>query len=200
MYLFNALIILKIEYRAQVRIFTQEQNDKLMRPFRKIFKNKLKFAITAPNSIVENSLIYNIRSFNDNQLQSKITNFVIQINDNNLLGEIMNLRMTKIQMVFLLEKLILLEFPYDINNIGKINKKYRNNFIINNILLMKSHGFRFHQDKDVKKIKNNYIERANSNKSLLRTALKKESYIKNFKFLFAYRLIYMDQITTLKGD
>jgi archaellum biogenesis ATPase FlaH len=75
MYLFNALILSKIEYCAQTTVFSEKENDNLMKPFRKMFKNKLSFATSAPNSIVENSLIYKIRSFNDNQLQLKITNF-----------------------------------------------------------------------------------------------------------------------------
>jgi exonuclease III len=200
MYLFNVLIIPKIEYRAQVRNFTAEQNDKLLRPFRRVFKNKLKFAITAPNSIVENSLIYNIRSFNDNQLQSKITNFVIHINSSDLLGEIMHIRLTKIQTVFLLEKSILLEFPYDIDDVRKINRKYQNNYIINNLFLMKLNNFGIQQDNDVKKVKNNYIGGIDNKSLLLRKIIKKDSYIKNFKFLKAYQLIYLDQISTLRGD
>jgi hypothetical protein len=171
-----------------------------LRPFRRVFKNKLKFAITAPNSIVENSLIYNIRSFNDNQLQSKITNFVIHINSSDLLGEIMHIRLTKIQTVFLLEKSILLEFPYDIDDVRKINRKYQNNYIINNLFLMKLNNFGIQQDNDVKKVKNNYIGGIDNKSLLLRKIIKKDSYIKNFKFLKAYQLIYLDQISTLRGD
>jgi hypothetical protein len=45
MYLFNTLILLKIEYRAQTIVFfLEKENDNLMKPFRKMFKNKLSFA------------------------------------------------------------------------------------------------------------------------------------------------------------
>jgi hypothetical protein len=60
MYLFNSLILPKIEYRAQLVVFTEEELEKLMSPFRRLFKNKLKFASSAPNVIVENSLIYKV--------------------------------------------------------------------------------------------------------------------------------------------
>jgi hypothetical protein len=127
-------------------------------------------------------------------------NFCIQINDNNLLGDIMELRLTKLQTTFLLEKSPLLEFPYNLNEVKRINKKYHNNFIINNILMMKLNKFEFQHDSDVKKIKNNYIEGADYRSPLIRTILKKDIYIKNFKFFFTYRLIFLDQILTLKGN
>ncbi|CAG8644124.1 hypothetical protein GLOIN_2v1761453 [Rhizophagus irregularis DAOM 181602=DAOM 197198] len=47
-----------------------------------MFKNKLKFARSAPNAILDNPYIYGYRDFYDNQLQAKITDFCIQLNDN----------------------------------------------------------------------------------------------------------------------
>ena len=63
-----------------------------MKPFRKLFKQKLHLSISIPNAILENRLIYNFRDFYEVQLQSKITNFLIQVNDTRLLGDITNLR------------------------------------------------------------------------------------------------------------
>jgi hypothetical protein len=60
-------MLAKIEYREQTTVFTEKENDDLMKPFGKMFKNKLSFTISAPNSIVENSLIYKILSFNVNR-------------------------------------------------------------------------------------------------------------------------------------
>jgi hypothetical protein len=108
MYLFNTLILPKIEYRAQAVVFSDKEADDLMKPFRKIFKNKLSFAISAPNSIVENSLIYKVRSFRDNQIQSKITNFLIQINDDKILGKISMIRSLQIQK----ERIIIRKFDF----------------------------------------------------------------------------------------
>jgi hypothetical protein len=64
-----------------------------MTPIRRLFENKLKFSFSAPNIILENNLIYNLRSIQDNQVQAKITNFFVQINDQGILGEIMRIRM-----------------------------------------------------------------------------------------------------------
>jgi hypothetical protein len=65
-YLFNSLILPKIEYRAQAVVFSKNELEKIISPFRKLFKNKLSLASSAPNSIVENSLIYKVKSFKDN--------------------------------------------------------------------------------------------------------------------------------------
>jgi hypothetical protein len=44
-YLFNSLILPKIEYRAQAVVFSENELDIIMLPFRRLFKNKLSFAI-----------------------------------------------------------------------------------------------------------------------------------------------------------
>jgi hypothetical protein len=93
-----------------------------MLPFRKLFKNKLSFASTAPNAIVENSLIYKVKTFKDNQAQAKIVNFMVQLNDDKLLGKIMDIRLLQIQTKLLLEKTILLENPYNLLNIQKLHQ------------------------------------------------------------------------------
>jgi hypothetical protein len=64
-----------------------------MTPIRRLFKNKLKFSFTTLNIILESNLIYNLRSIQDNQIQAKITNFFVQINDQGILGNIMKIRM-----------------------------------------------------------------------------------------------------------
>ncbi|CAG8636596.1 17484_t:CDS:2, partial [Rhizophagus irregularis] len=90
-YLFNYLIIPIVKYRTQLTVMDGKVLEKLMSPFRKILKNKLKMACTAPNAILETNYIYNLNSFTNNQLQAKITNFILQINDKGILGEIMDI-------------------------------------------------------------------------------------------------------------
>jgi len=65
LYIFNMLIIPKIEYRSQLTYLTEKICDKLTIPYRIAFKHKLKFARTAPNAIIENYLIYNWQSFTE---------------------------------------------------------------------------------------------------------------------------------------
>jgi hypothetical protein len=197
MYLFNFLILLKLEYRTSLVVFTEDELNNLMSPFRRLFKNKLNFASSAPNSIVENSLIYKVRSLKDNQLQSKITNFFIQINDENILGRITYIRLMQIQEKLLLEKLILIEFPYNMLEIKKIAPRLQNSFIVRNLIEMRKKNFGIVINKNKQKEKNNFIEGDNV---LIREILGKEKYIEKFKFLKRNKLIFLNQLTNLKGD
>jgi hypothetical protein len=68
-------------------------------PFRILFKNKLGLARIAPNAICHNchmKEIYNLKNFYDNQLQAKITNFILQTNDQEVLGSITHIRLLNI--------------------------------------------------------------------------------------------------------
>uniref|UniRef100_U9UGS7 Reverse transcriptase domain-containing protein n=1 Tax=Rhizophagus irregularis (strain DAOM 181602 / DAOM 197198 / MUCL 43194) TaxID=747089 RepID=U9UGS7_RHIID len=112
-YIFNMLIVPRVKYCTQLIVLTEKECDELIVPFRKMFKNKLGLAITAPNAIVHMKEIYNVKSFHDNQLQAKITNFVIQINDENELGKIMEIRLFNLQEMLMLTKNPLKELSFD---------------------------------------------------------------------------------------
>src|SRR6185369_10178823 len=73
-YVFNALIIPTVEYRAQVTIFNDRECEYIMSPFRRAFRKKLKFSWRMPTAIINHNLIYNIKDIADNQLQAKGTN------------------------------------------------------------------------------------------------------------------------------
>jgi len=92
LYLYNMVIIPKLEYRTQLTFLSRRECDNIIKPFRKLFKQKLHLATSIPNAILENRLIYNFRDFYELQLQSKISNFLLQINDKRLLGDITNIR------------------------------------------------------------------------------------------------------------
>jgi hypothetical protein len=78
---------------------------------------------------------------------------MVQLNDDKLLGKIMDIRLLQIQTKLLLEKMILLESPYDLSEIQKIAPKLKDNFAIKNLYLMKNLEFRFKMDLDKKKKK-----------------------------------------------
>ncbi|PKY58979.1 hypothetical protein RhiirA4_481344 [Rhizophagus irregularis] len=137
-YIFNMIILSRIEYRSQVTIFTEKECSQTMVPYRKMFKNKFKLATSAPNSIIENNLIYNIRSVWANQIQAKINNFFIQINDKNLLGKIMDIRLITLQNKLWLVKNPIQYMPYQERDINTFLPKLKNNFILKNIFLMKN--------------------------------------------------------------
>jgi hypothetical protein len=148
-YLFNYLVIPVTEYRLQLTVLDKRVLEKLMAFFRKVLKNKLKFACIAPNAILETNFIYNLTSFSSNQLQAKITNFVLQINDKDTLGKIMDICLTNIQNLLLLENNPL--FCIDTHTNHMIKTIYKNNFIMNNILLMKDYKFEIYANKNIKK-------------------------------------------------
>src|ERR1044072_6945150 len=138
LYLFNMVIIPKIEYRTQLCYLSPTECSDIMKPFRKIFKQKLHFASSMPNAILENRLLYNFRDFYEVQLQSKISNFLIQINSNNLLGEITNIRIKQLQTREWLQYSPLFSWPYN-----KVYKKHYKCFITSMISLCYKNNISF---------------------------------------------------------
>src|SRR5207249_1347705 len=84
LYLYNMVILPRIEYRTQLTYLSEHDCRNIIIPFRKLFKQKLRMAISMPNAILENSLIYHFRDLWEVQKQSKITNLCIQINDKSI--------------------------------------------------------------------------------------------------------------------
>ncbi|EXX53868.1 hypothetical protein RirG_239880 [Rhizophagus irregularis DAOM 197198w] len=101
-FIFNVLIIPRIEYRAQLIILSEHECNKIMAKFRILFKHKLKFMKTTPNSIVHLKEMFNVKNIEDNQLQAKTTNFILQINDKNELGMITKIRLYNLQQLLFL--------------------------------------------------------------------------------------------------
>jgi len=97
LYIYNTVIIPKLEYRTQLSCLTKNDCFNLQSPYRTLFKHKLKLSKTCPNSILFNRLLYNFRDLYDVTLQSKISQLYIQINDRNLLGLTTQIRLKQIQ-------------------------------------------------------------------------------------------------------
>src|SRR5439155_16690104 len=97
LYIYNMVIVPRIEYRSQLTHLTQRDCTTIIAPYRKQLKNAIRLSISAPNAILENNLIYKFRDLYEVLFQSKITNFTIQINDNSLLGLITTIRLQQIQ-------------------------------------------------------------------------------------------------------
>ena len=87
------VITSKLEYLTQLIYITEKECDMIMTSFKKIFKHKLLFPTTTPNSIMDNQNLYNFRNLYDLQIQSKVTNFLIQINADDLLGTVTEIRL-----------------------------------------------------------------------------------------------------------
>src|SRR6266498_2995234 len=115
LYIYNMIIVPRLEYRSQVTFLTENECNSIVSPFRKIFKNKLSISLTAPNSIMNNSNLYNFRNFYDVQIQAKLTNFIIQINIPGLLGDITKIRLQQIQQDKWLQYNPLYQWPYSMS-------------------------------------------------------------------------------------
>ncbi|RIA87503.1 hypothetical protein C1645_740065 [Glomus cerebriforme] len=155
--------------------------------YRKMFKHKLGLASTTPNNVIENYWMYNCKKIEDNQIQSKITNFIVAINNTNILGNIYNIRFKKIQMDFWLEQSILKEFPYTKSALHK-NSKYKGSFIIGMIKLINENNFQIDITKEIQ----NIIEGGNLP---IRNILKKDS--NNYKIREMWRnnrIMYFEQL------
>ncbi|GBC39498.2 hypothetical protein GLOIN_2v708233 [Rhizophagus irregularis DAOM 181602=DAOM 197198] len=113
LYIFNRIIVPRVEYWSQVMALSKTQTESLIIPFRRMFKNKLKFARSAPNAILDNPYIYRYRDFYDNQLQAKITDFCIQLNDYGLLGKITEIHLKSLQDQLWTSRPLIEKLPYN---------------------------------------------------------------------------------------
>ncbi|PKB99106.1 hypothetical protein RhiirA5_430277 [Rhizophagus irregularis] len=128
-----------VSSHAQVIILNDRECECIMSPFRQAFRKKLRFSWRMPTAIINHNLIYNIKDIADNQLvQAKGTNFLIQLNDTGLLGKITMLRLKQLQYKFWIEDNIVSVFPFDNNFYKKLfYKKYKitgGNVPVRNIL------------------------------------------------------------------
>ncbi|PKY32221.1 hypothetical protein RhiirB3_491131 [Rhizophagus irregularis] len=130
LYIFNRIIVPRVEYWSQVMALSKTQTESLIIPFRRMFKNKLKFARSAPNAILDNPYIYGYRDFYDNQLQAKITDFCIQLNDNGLLGKVTEIRLKSLQDQLWTSRPLIEKLPYN-----RVPHTRKNNYILNMLLL-----------------------------------------------------------------
>ncbi|CAB5359699.1 unnamed protein product [Rhizophagus irregularis] len=129
-----------------------------------------------------------INMYNKSQhIQQQVKN---EINDKGILGNIMDIRLTSIQNLLLLENNPL----YSIDNTTShvIKKFYKESFTMRNILLIKENNFDLETD-------NTIIERfkVEGGPTTVRSIISKDTYVNNFKFLQNNNIRYIDQIISL---
>src|SRR5207253_10556060 len=90
---YNMVIIPRLEYLTQITILTAKECHQIITPFRIFFKNKLHMNRITPNAILNDPLIYNFRDFYELQLQSKLNNFAVQLNQHSLMQSVTFLRL-----------------------------------------------------------------------------------------------------------
>jgi len=96
-YIINTVIIPTIEYRLQNIVVSRSVCNKILTQHIGLIKHKAKLSRTIPTSTLIHPQLYNIKNIWDIQLQHHISNFVKHLNDNNLLGTSLHIRIQQIQ-------------------------------------------------------------------------------------------------------
>jgi len=81
-YIFNMVLIPRIEYRSQLVVFSSKECHALFSQVRIFLKHKLKYPKSTPNSILNSKLTNGFNDFVANMIHSKIQHFAIMINGN----------------------------------------------------------------------------------------------------------------------
>ncbi|GBB95854.1 hypothetical protein RclHR1_26290004 [Rhizophagus clarus] len=139
---------------------------------------KLKLSVSTPDAIF-NEHLYNFRKIQDNQMQAKVTNILLQLNDQSLMGRITHLRLKKIQYNEWLSTSLLHTIP------PHIIKKYRNNFLISSIVLLFSLNIKFYNNDSF----NNLFPYNISFYDLLL-----ENYYRYSSFFQKHHILFLEQI------
>ena len=76
LYIFNTIIVPRLEYKTQLTFLFEEKLNSLTAPFCILFKHKFSMNKCSPNALLTNPLIYNYRNLYDTQIQAKVSNLV----------------------------------------------------------------------------------------------------------------------------
>ncbi|GBB86827.1 hypothetical protein RclHR1_13270009 [Rhizophagus clarus] len=165
-YIFNSVIIPRIEYWSQIKVLTKKFMDKIMNRFLSTFKKKLQLLINTSNKIFFNK-IYNIKNIGDNQDQAKITNILIQINDASVLEQILSddgllLNTNEINDKFNIPNILVLKWYRKVimmlntnkDILSSINRIYNTNYI-NCLITIQQ----FSKESEANQIRKNYTSK-----------------------------------------
>ncbi len=103
-YIFNVVIIPRIEYRSQLTFISEDKCRSLTVPYRTLFKHKLNIGKCAPNALIQTRLLYNFRNLYDVKLQAIFSNLTIQLNNSGLLWRTMRIQVYQLQSDLFLHK------------------------------------------------------------------------------------------------
>ncbi len=112
-YVYNAVIIPRLEYRTQLTFLSKNMCHSLMVPFRTLFKHKLNFNKCISNTILHTSLLYQLHSFYNIKIQSMFTNLMCQLNDSDITGHITLIHFCQLQSYFNLSDNPLICWPFN---------------------------------------------------------------------------------------
>jgi ribonuclease HI len=116
LYIFNAVIVPRLEYRSQLTFISEAKYESLTAPFRVLFKHKMRMNKNTPNSMLHNNLIYHFRKLFNNQIQAMFTNLCVQLNDNTVVGISTIIRVLQLQKKLFLNKSPLISWPFTMDH------------------------------------------------------------------------------------
>src|SRR2546429_4836928 len=184
LYIFNRVLIPRIEYRTQATVLTAQVCSSIIAPYIKMFKRKLSLSSTAPNAMLVNNGMYNFRHLYDVQLQSKLSQLVVAINNTSLVGNVLNIRLCQLQLYYWLDSNPLLVWPFS------SPKSLDGSFLTQVLTLAKKHEFSFTVPSKLQ-----FIIQGGSD--VVRTHLSEEDYKSMYKFLRRKRILFRSQLVEL---
>ena len=188
LYLWNMVVIPRLEYRTQITTLTRNDCASISSPFRKLFKNKLNLSTTVPNAIINNRDIYSFRDFYEVLLQAKLNNFIIQLNDTDLLGQVTFIRLLQLQAAECLQQSVLIDWPY--NN---IQRRYLTTSIPALLSLCAQHNFTLEVNDKIN------VQVEGGHKNLQIRQILGTSFNQYRKQLAKHSILFLDQFTSLES-
>src|SRR5205823_8379316 len=164
-------------------ILTKDNCDAISSIFIQLFKAKLNLAKSTPNAILLNRWIYNYRDLYGVQLQAKLSNFLIALNHQSLLGKVTNIRLLQIQSKYGLDCNPVISWPLD-----SIINRTNITFLEGLLTLCKKHNFSY-------SVPDTYRNVILGGNTPIRNILNQQTYSRLKNFLVQKRIIYKSQLS-----
>jgi ribonuclease HI len=186
LYIFNTVIVPRIEFRSQLVFLSKDQCETIQAPFRTLLKHKLHMPKNTPNAILATNMLYQFRDIFHNQIQAKYTALNAQLNHNSLVGVSTFIRLYKLQTNKWLPKNPLICWPAN----TKVGNKDHIADLLSNLSL-----FNLSFDLDPRIM--NHIK---GGTVPLIDVLDTKSYKNAVSSLQYNKILYLSQITSIDGD
>src|ERR1044071_90957 len=96
-YVINAIVILRIEYKSHLTIFTEYEANRVTAKLRQVIKQKMNCSNTIPTVFLKNHNVYKLINFFERQAENHINNLIIKLNDDGFLGLTSEIRLRQLQ-------------------------------------------------------------------------------------------------------
>ncbi|PKY14337.1 hypothetical protein RhiirB3_519536 [Rhizophagus irregularis] len=103
-YIYNHVIIPRVDYKTQLLVWTNSQTEKLNSTCRYMFKRKASLPLTTPNSIIHSSLGYAIKDINTIQAQRQLSRLYNQVISKGVMKDIFEIDCKQLQSELLSNK------------------------------------------------------------------------------------------------